>query len=70
MLGSYIRAMVFRAEYAWQQYQKGRLDEHDLRSIARRIEQDFWGMAEVWEQLSPEVLDADFVAAVERELEQ
>lgn len=70
MLGSYVRSMLFSTEYAWQQHQRGRLEDFDFQTTVSRIERDTWGMAGIWEQLSRDVLDEDFVAAVEQELEQ
>ncbi len=70
MLDSYIASILISAEYAWRQHERGRLEDVDIQGLVRRIEQDFWGIARVWDRMRQGVLDADFVAAVERELKE
>jgi hypothetical protein len=70
MLDAYVASILIRAQYGWQQYQRGRAEAFDIQDIVRRIEEDFWGIKLTWDRMRPAVLDPEFVAAVERELKE
>jgi len=70
ILDAYVASIVIMAEYSWKQYQRGRVQDGDIQGIVRQIENDFWGIAGAWDRMRREILDAEFVAAVERELEE
>jgi hypothetical protein len=69
-IDAYLRSLVFREEYSWIQFQRGRFQESDIEGFAGRVRNDFWGISSTWDSLRSGPLDADFVAAVERELDR
>ena len=68
MLDSYVASILIGQEYAWLQHQRGRIEDYDIETLVRRIQEDFWGIESTWDRMRREGLDDDFVAAVEREL--
>lgn len=69
-LNSTVRGMVFSAEYAWQQFQKGRYTDYDINDTVNIIKTNFWGTNDQWQDMKGTILDSDFVLAIEKELEQ